>query len=590
MPTSNLAGNASIYGGYIGFAQNENGVDYNIYLNSASSELTYTIAQGEWVNIRVEYVGLKANESVMKLYVNGEYIGETVLTKALNSTKGLQLQLPTSNGLSGDIYFDNIYLAYTGAEITPTPPTTDDPNEGEGGGNEGDDSDTPGTPTTPPTPETTEDYYGKGEYAKNENTLTYDGKSLSDITRITRVGSGVDALVTSLNGNDAIKFNIGWSGHAYDRYSIARTGTKNDLVFETDIYIPRYSSTLAFSIMATSNLSGNAGIWHGIINFAYDEASGKNYVYLKGATEKANWFVLPEGKWANIRVEYDNLDPNSTFRLIANGKLVAETTLSGSMKGMVGMQIQFPGTFVGTVYFDNTYCGDKLASAVPPESDDTDEPSDPTTPPTDTTTDYRGSGEYSDSAITYDGKAFSEITEITHKGNGVEASVANLDGNDAAKFTVTWSGHAYDRYSVAKVGTENNLVFETDIYIPKYSSTLNFSIMATSNLSGDAGIWQGVIYFAYDAESGKNYVYIRGAAEKENWFVLPEAEWCNIRVEYDNLDPNGAFRLIANGELVAETTLAGSMRGMVGMQIQFPGTFVGTVYFDNTYCGTKASE
>ena len=575
MPTSTLTGNATIYGGYIGFAQNENGVDYNVYLNNSSSGFTYTIAQGEWINLRVEYVGLEANKSVMKLYVNGEFIGETALTKTLTDAQGLQLQLPTSNGINGDVYFDNVYLAYVGDEGDPTPPEVEEPNE-------------PSEPDSPTPPVATEDYYGKGAYTNDENTLTFDGKSISEISSITRVGSGIDALVTSLGGKDTLKFSIGWSGHAYDRYSIAKVGSENNLVFETDVYIPSYSSSIGFSIMAASNLSGNAGIWHGIINFAYDTESERNYVYIKGAAEKANWFILPEGKWANIRVEYDSLDPNGAIRLIANGETIAETTLSGSMKGMLGMQIQFPGTFVGTVYFDNVYCGDKLDTV---QGEGTDEPNEPITPPSpEDPSNNRGSGKYADNAITYDGKAFTEITEITHKGSGVDASIEKLDENDAAKFTVGWSGHAYDRYSIARVGTENNLVFETDVYIPTYSSTLNFSIMATSNLSGDAGIWHGIINFAYDAESGKNYVYLRGAAEKENWFVLPRAEWCNIRVEYDSLDPNGAFRLVANGELIVETALSGSMQGMQGMQIQFPGAFVGTVYFDNTYCGTKINE
>ena len=576
MPTSSLSGNASIYGGYIGFYQAENGVDYVVYVVSSSSGATYTFKQGEWINLRVEYTGLKVESgSMMKMYINGTFIGEAPLNKAMTNAVGLQLQLPTSNGVSGAIYLDNTYLAFTGEDVTPTPPETDEPSE-------------PSEPTPPPTPEATEDYYGEGAYANDENTLTFDGKSVSEISSITRVGSGIDALVTSLGGKDTLKFSIGWSGHAYDRYSIAKVGSENNLVFETDIYIPNYSSGLSFSIMATSNLSGNAGIWHGIINFAYDTESERNYVYIKGAAEKANWFILPEGKWANIRVEYDSLDPNGAIRLIANGETIAETTLSGSMKGMQGMQIQFPGTFVGTVYFDNVYCGDKLDTV---QGDGTDEPNEPITPPSpEDPSDNRGSGKYADNAITYDGKAFTEITEITHKGSGVDASIERLDANDAAKFTVGWSGHAYDRYSIARVGTENNLVFETDAYIPTYSSTLNFSIMATSNLSGDAGIWHGIINFAYDAESGKNYVYLRGAAEKENWFVLPEAEWCNIRVEYDSLDPNGAFRLIANGELIVETALSGSMQGMQGMQIQFPGAFVGTVYFDNTYCGTKINE
>lgn len=198
----------------------------------------------------------------------------------------------------------------------------------------------------------------------------------------------------------------------------------------------------------------------------------------------------------------------------------------------------------------------------------------------------RGSGLNAKDALTYDGKAFTEIADITHRGSGINASVVNIDGNDAAKFDVSWSGHAYDRYSIKKNGTENNLVFETDIYLPKNSSTAAFSLVATSNLSGDAGIWAGTINIAYDADSGYNYVYIRGAAEKENWFVIPAGEWCNIRVEYDSLDPNSEFRLYGNGQLISKANLHQSMKGMVGMQLQFPGAFVGTVYLDNTYCGS----
>lgn len=199
---------------------------------------------------------------------------------------------------------------------------------------------------------------------------------------------------------------------------------------------------------------------------------------------------------------------------------------------------------------------------------------------------YRGSGLNAKNAITYDGASIADISDITRVGSGINATIENIDGNNAVKFDIGWSGHAYDRYTIKKNGTENTLVFETDIYLPKNSSTATFNLVATSSLSGNAGIWAGTINIAYDSESGYNYVYIRGAAEKEDWFVIPAGEWCNIRVEYDSLDPNSEFRLYGNGELISTAYLHQSMKGMVGMQLQFSGTFVGTVYLDNTYCAS----
>ena len=103
-------------------------------------------------------------------------------------------------------------------------------------------------------------------------------------------------------------------------------------------------------------------------NFRYDSASGKNYVCIKNAETSDSWFVLPEGLWVNIRVEYDGINPGDTFRLIANGELVAESTLNKSLADTKGLQIQFTGSYVGTVYFDNTYLDDKKAQDLTTEN------------------------------------------------------------------------------------------------------------------------------------------------------------------------------------------------------------------------------
>ena len=209
------------------------------------------------------------------------------------------------------------------------------------------------------------EYRGSGTYANGANTITYDGKTFADISGITHVGSGIDASVVNVGGNDAAKFSVTWSGHAYDRYSIARTGTSNNFVFETDVMIPEYNSALNFYIMPTSNLSAAASVYRGYIHFRYDTNTGKNYITLTTegsnaiSTDPNTWYYLTPGEWANVRVEYDGTAGGDLFRLTVNGQLVYEVPLNNSIFGFKGFQLQFSGTYVGTIYFDNTYLGDK---------------------------------------------------------------------------------------------------------------------------------------------------------------------------------------------------------------------------------------
>ena len=209
------------------------------------------------------------------------------------------------------------------------------------------------------------EYRGSGVYADNANTITYDGKTFADISGITHVGSGIDASVVNVGENDAAKFSVTWSGHAYDRYSIARNGTSDNFVFETDVMIPEYNSALNFHIMPTSNLSANASVYRGYIHFRYDTNTGKNYITLTTegsnavSTDPNTWYYLTPGEWANVRVEYDGTAGGDLFRLIVNGQLVYEVPLNNSIYGFKGFQLQFAGTYVGTIYFDNTYLGDK---------------------------------------------------------------------------------------------------------------------------------------------------------------------------------------------------------------------------------------
>ena len=204
----------------------------------------------------------------------------------------------------------------------------------------------------------------------------------------------------------------------------------------------------------------------------------------------------------------------------------------------------------------------------------------------------RGSGLYADSAITYDGKAFADISDITHVGySGMSSTVVDVDGNDALKFTRTSS--TYERYSIARKGTSDNFVFETDVMIPEYNSALDFYIMPTSNLSAAAAVYRGYIYFKYDANTGKNYITLTTAGsnadstDPETWYYLTPGEWANVRVEYDGTAKDDLFRLIVNGQLVYEVPLHNSMAGFAGFQMQFASTYSGTIYFDNTYLGDK---
>ncbi|MBO5009910.1 MAG: hypothetical protein J6D20_04340 [Clostridia bacterium] len=566
-------------------------IDGKYYLNGRGG-LKEEIDASAWYNLRIEVDDTSVVGSEVRIYVNGELKSTFNTTSSAPYVESMMVRF-MSQCTDGRVYFDNTYMR------APTAPTST--------GGDGDQTDPPagGDTPTPPVIDTSSDYYGKGVYVNDKNTISYDGKTFAGITGITHVGSGIEASVANIGGKEAAKFFVDWANHAYDRYSITRNGTATNLVFETDFMLPEYSSSAVFEIMPTSNISGNAGIWGNQIYFRYDSASGKNYVCIRNAETADGWFVLPEGVWVNIRVEYDGINPGDTFRLIANGVLVAESALNKSLADTKGLQIQFPGAYVGTVYFDNTYLGDKDPSVAPPTSGGTDEPIAPPTgggdenePSVDTSADYYGKGEYAsdENTITYDGKILTDIADITHVGNGINASVVTVGDKEAVKFTADASGHAYDRYSVARHGTSDSFVFETDVMIPEYNSNLDFYIMPTSNLAAAASVYRGYIHFKYDATNGKNYVTLMTASggvtstDSKDWFFVPEGKWFNLRVEYDGTAGGSTFRLIVNGVLVQEAVLHNSMAGFTGFQIQFPGTCVGTIYFDNTYLGDKKSQ
>jgi len=542
-----------------------------------------------WYSLRIEIDDTATKGSEARIYLNGELEATFNTTSAAPYVESMMIRF-MSQCTDGRIYFDNTYL------LAPTAPASS-----EGGDNT--EPPTGGDDPVPPSVDTSADYYGKGVYVNAESTLSFDGKSFADVAEITRVGSGIEASVVNIGGKEAAKFSVSWANHAYDRYSITRSGTAANLVFEADFMLPKYSSSAVFEIMPASNVATNAGIWGNQIYFRYDSASGKNYVCIRNAETADAWFVLPEGAWVNIRVEYDGINPGDAFRLIANGELVAESTLNKSLASTKGFQMQFPGSFVGTVYFDNIYLGDKASSTEPPTGGETEEPTDPPSggedgnEPEDGATDYYGKGVYYDSAISYTSATHASLTESgdmfenTHHGIGSDRTLTFRDG--AMHYTATSASSGYGAIDFANKDTAaTSLVFETDIMFSNAKFTDLRLVGSSNGGTGSAGLYALQILFAPNSGGGYD-VMIKdaGTGKYTASATLPEGKWVNLRYELDGTAAGSAVRLYVNGVLVKETALSGSVGGIKAMEFLVAKDFSsGVVSFDNTYFGAQKKE
>lgn len=518
-----------------------------------------------WVNIRYEFDDTKPGSST-RLLINGKTVLEAKSAGAITDIKGVELltmSTSSSNGfISGTVSFDNTYM---GVKVVKLPePPTEPPTEGD-------------DPVV--TPPSADDYYGKGAYYNHA--IKYEGA-----THASLISAGLMAENTNRGlGGKTLTFSDGAMIYAGVKSSwsavnfIKRGGV--GMVFETDIKLDgaEISRARATQLVGTSNNgTGNAGVYTFRISI-YSDTDGDGYILeIKDSTETV---IIPEGTWVNIRYEFEALTSGSGVKLYVNGELAIETVSSSSISGIAGVEMLHSsdsgadfGFSSGTITLDNTYCGGIIAD-----------------------NGSRGEGKYKDLAISYDGISFDELvtdgTITPVSASSAPASVVEVSGDDALRIAA--SGSSWARYSIKKVGTGTDMVFDTDVMIENYSSSeaRYLYIMPTSNLSANASLYTAYIMLMPNSEGGYD-IYLNDASDSR--YTLTQGEWFNLRVEFDGLIQGSRFAIYINGTLLAEAALQKSISNVAGLQLQLQGKsgsnagVVGDIYLDNTYLGDKISE
>ena len=236
--------------------------------------------------------------------------------------------------------------------------------------------------------------------------------------------------------------------------------------------------------------------------------------------------------------------------------------------------IVFNGS-TGSVYLDNVY----MASVYDP---DAPEPA-PDYPTLESV--GRGTGEYCESAESYTGKTASEVGTVVSgfiesETASNRVTVSEIDGDSTIGFTQTSS--ATTRFTVANTesGTGEKLLFESDIMLKNLTSTRSdgaaFSIIGTSNMSGNAGVY--AFNVAFFKEGSYNVMSAGGYKA-----VIPEGEWFNIRLEFEGRAKGSELRVILNGDLAITSSVSSAMSIVKGAQVIGLPNMGGSIYLDNTY-------
>ena len=310
--------------------------------------------------------------------------------------------------------------------------------------------------------------------------------------------------------------------------------------------------------------------------------------------------VIPESTWVNLRYEFDGTTSGSAVRLYFNGELTIETTLTGTVTGIKGLERLVEKNFSsGTVSFDNTYFGDQTPStggdSETPSTGDGDTGS-ANTPSVDTSADYLGKGEYvnNENTITYTGATAESLGAEGYSQLNIGADHAITFEDGAMHYTANGTTGKYSTINFENIAdsTATTLVFETDIMFSNAVFT-DMRFVASSNVASTPALWNNQLLIAPNSGGGYD-VKIKDAAA-DAWVVaatLPESKWVNFRYEMDGKATGDAVRLYINGTLVKETTLPGDVKTMVAVALFDSGKNFssGTISLDNTYLGPQKTE
>ena len=152
---------------------------------------------------------------------------------------------------------------------------------------------------------------------------------------------------------------------AQSKYRFIRKGTKNELVFSTDIKIAPVSditNNRGFTMVAKNSITEDNSIWGGS-NLSVEYAKGGDGYKLTflGVTIPFDKYI---GYWINLRIEMDALDKGSAARLYINNSLKISGVLTANVKQITAYDFMIytwnnsNSGFRGNIYFDNMYFGD----------------------------------------------------------------------------------------------------------------------------------------------------------------------------------------------------------------------------------------
>lgn len=232
-------------------------------------------------------------------------------------------------------------------------------------------------------PEEAEDVYNANiisahTWIPDDNLYRNFTEPFSSSTVIPTVSDATDdTLVASYSdSNEANSIQITQNGENYvvdcvhptsaqSKYRFIRQGTKNELVFSTDIKIVPASditNNRGFTMVAKNSITEDNSIWGGS-NLSVEYAKGGDEYKLTflGTTISFADYV---GDWVNLRIEMDNLGKGGAVRLYLNntlkisGELTASIVAIKSYDFMIYTWNNSNSGFRGNIYFDNMYFGD----------------------------------------------------------------------------------------------------------------------------------------------------------------------------------------------------------------------------------------
>jgi len=232
-------------------------------------------------------------------------------------------------------------------------------------------------------------------------------------------------------------------------------------------------------------------------------------------------------------------------------------------------------TATGTLYLDNTFFG-TVGNAG-----------------------SRGEGSYASDAntLTYTGTTATALGEAgkmtatngaTLDGEGITASVVNVNGDAALHLSNNPSASAGYFNIASDVLNKNKYVFETDImFIDATSnrSSQNYEFLqfySSTATDGSSSFWGGMTSLAFTAKTVDDvttYYVERG----EGKVVVNPGEWVNIRFEFEDWKTTGsAIKYYVNGELIYTGATTKTTTAFRFIRLWAPPSSTANIYIDNT--------